>query len=185
MRWPRCWPRGVSTRARWWSCSRRCRATCASSCASTPTSSSWSRRERWIFSQVRRLVAVETVHASRLGELEALALDQAVEKIVFDHHERARPEWVKPENLYLTEEGALTTTLVGILAERELAVSRSRQPPSRSGSTRTPARSASRRPPSAMRRRSHGACATARAWTSSATPCAPLSARRSASFWAG
>ncbi len=74
-------------------------------------------------SQVRRLVAVETVHASRLGELEALALDQAVEKIVFDHHERARPEWVKPENLYLTEEGALTTTLVGILAERELAVS--------------------------------------------------------------
>ena len=74
-------------------------------------------------SQVRRLVAVETVHASRLGELESLALDQAVEKIVFDHHERARPEWVKPENLYLTEEGALTTTLVGILAERELAVS--------------------------------------------------------------
>ncbi|MGC9974119.1 MAG: CBS domain-containing protein [Gaiellaceae bacterium] len=74
-------------------------------------------------SQVRRLVAVETVHASRLGELESLALDEAVEKIVFDHHERVRPEWVKPENLYLTEEGALTTTLVGILAERELAVS--------------------------------------------------------------
>ena len=74
-------------------------------------------------SQARRLVAVETVHASRLGELESLALDSAVEKIVFDHHERARPEWVKPENLYLTEEGALTTTLVGILAERELAVS--------------------------------------------------------------
>jgi tRNA nucleotidyltransferase (CCA-adding enzyme) len=74
-------------------------------------------------SQVRRLVAVETVHASRLGELESLALDSAVEKVVFDHHERARPEWVKPENLYLTEEGALTTTLVGILAERELGVS--------------------------------------------------------------
>ena len=74
-------------------------------------------------SQARRLVAVETVHASRLGELESLTLDSAVEKIVFDHHERVCPEWVKPENLYLTEEGALTTTLVGILAERELAVS--------------------------------------------------------------
>jgi tRNA nucleotidyltransferase (CCA-adding enzyme) len=74
-------------------------------------------------SRVRRLVAVETVHASRLGELEALALDPQVEKIVFDHHDSARPEWVKPESVYLSEEGALTTTLVGILAERELAVS--------------------------------------------------------------
>jgi tRNA nucleotidyltransferase (CCA-adding enzyme) len=74
-------------------------------------------------SQVRRLVAVETVHASRLGDLEPLTRDQAVEKIVFDHHERVSPEWVKPENLYLTAEGALTTTLVGILAERELSVS--------------------------------------------------------------
>ena len=44
--------------------------------------------------QVRRLVVVETVNASRLGELEALALDPAVEKIVFDHHERDRPDWV-------------------------------------------------------------------------------------------
>jgi len=74
-------------------------------------------------SQVHRLVAVETVHASRLGELEPLTRDDAVEKIVFDHHERVQPEWVKPENLYLTGEGALTTSLVGILAERELSVS--------------------------------------------------------------
>jgi tRNA nucleotidyltransferase (CCA-adding enzyme) len=74
-------------------------------------------------SRIRRLVVVETVDASRLGELEPLALDSAVEKIVFDHHERDRPEWVQPESLYLTEEGALTTTLVGILAERELTVS--------------------------------------------------------------
>ncbi|MGD0165827.1 MAG: CBS domain-containing protein [Gaiellaceae bacterium] len=73
--------------------------------------------------QVRRLVVVETVDASRLGELEPLALDPAVEKIVFDHHERDQPEWVKEENLYLAESGALTTTLVGIVAERELAVS--------------------------------------------------------------
>jgi tRNA nucleotidyltransferase (CCA-adding enzyme) len=35
---------------------------------------------------VRRLVVVETVSASRLGELEPLALDPAVETVVFDHH---------------------------------------------------------------------------------------------------
>jgi tRNA nucleotidyltransferase (CCA-adding enzyme) len=74
-------------------------------------------------SAVRRLVAVETVHASRLGELEPLALDEKVEKIVFDHHGSGTPEWARPESVYLSEEGALTTTLVGILAERELAVS--------------------------------------------------------------
>ena len=35
---------------------------------------------------IRRLIVVETVHASRLGELEQVALDPAVEKVVFDHH---------------------------------------------------------------------------------------------------
>src|SRR6266550_2698972 len=35
---------------------------------------------------IRRLVVVDTVHASRLGELEPVARDPQVEKIVFDHH---------------------------------------------------------------------------------------------------
>src|SRR5436190_2109702 len=35
---------------------------------------------------VRRLIVVETMHASRLGELEPLALDPTVDKVVFDHH---------------------------------------------------------------------------------------------------
>src|SRR5205085_4245894 len=35
---------------------------------------------------VRRLIVVETVHAARLGELEPVALDPHVEKVVFDHH---------------------------------------------------------------------------------------------------
>ena len=73
-------------------------------------------------SQILRLVVVETVDAARLGELESLVLDPDVEKIVFDHHERECPEWVQPENFFLTGDGALTTTLVGILAERELHV---------------------------------------------------------------
>src|SRR5438477_35482 len=71
---------------------------------------------------IRRLVVVETTHASRLGELEPVALDPAVEKVVFDHHAAEPPEWVGSEHTVVSEDGALTTTLVGVLAERELAV---------------------------------------------------------------
>ena len=71
---------------------------------------------------IRRLIVVETVHASRLGELEQVALDEGVEKAVFDHHAGDPPEWAAPEHVVISEDGALTTTLVGILAEREIAV---------------------------------------------------------------
>jgi tRNA nucleotidyltransferase (CCA-adding enzyme) len=71
---------------------------------------------------IRRLIVVETVHASRLGELEQVALDEGVEKAVFDHHAGEPPEWAAPEHVVISEDGALTTTLVGILAEREVAV---------------------------------------------------------------
>src|SRR5437016_3395724 len=71
---------------------------------------------------IERLVVVETVHASRLGDLEPVALDPQVEKVVFDHHGDELPDWVTPEKAVLSQDAALTTTLVGILAERELAV---------------------------------------------------------------
>ncbi|MGB2953491.1 MAG: CBS domain-containing protein [Gaiellaceae bacterium] len=71
---------------------------------------------------IRRLIVVETVHASRLGELESVALDSAVEKVVFDHHAAEPPEWAPAENVVVSTDGALTTTLVGVLAERELTV---------------------------------------------------------------
>ena len=71
---------------------------------------------------IRRLIVVETAHAGRLGELEPVALDPDVEKIVFDHHAGGTPDWAAPEHTVLSEDGALTTTLVGVLAERELAV---------------------------------------------------------------
>jgi tRNA nucleotidyltransferase (CCA-adding enzyme) len=71
---------------------------------------------------VKRLIVVETTHAARLAELEPLARDPAVEKIVFDHHAADPPDWAPRENVVLAEDGALTTTLVGILAERELTV---------------------------------------------------------------
>src|SRR6266542_1601533 len=71
---------------------------------------------------VRRLIVVETVHAGRLGELERVALDPAVEKIVFDHHAGELPDWVSPTNAVISTDGALATTMAGILAEREIAV---------------------------------------------------------------
>jgi tRNA nucleotidyltransferase (CCA-adding enzyme) len=71
---------------------------------------------------IRRLIVLETTSASRLGELEDVALDPEVEKVVFDHHGGELPDWVKPENAVVSQDGALTTTLVGVLAERELQV---------------------------------------------------------------
>src|ERR687885_2970513 len=56
---------------------------------------------------IRRLVVVETMHASRLGELEPVALDPNVEKVVFDHHAAETPAWVKPENVVSSGDGAL------------------------------------------------------------------------------
>ena len=72
---------------------------------------------------IRRLIVVETVHASRLGELERVALDPRVEKVVFDHHGAEPPAWASPETVIVSGDGALTTTLVGVLAEREVPVS--------------------------------------------------------------
>jgi tRNA nucleotidyltransferase (CCA-adding enzyme) len=70
---------------------------------------------------IRRLIVVETSSASRLGDLESVALDPAVEKVLFDHHGEAElPDWVDRDAAVLSDDGALTTTLVGILAEREL-----------------------------------------------------------------
>ena len=70
---------------------------------------------------IRRLVVVETSTASRLGELEPVALDPEVETVLFDHHgEGELPGWVSKDAAVLSTDGALTTTLVGILAEREL-----------------------------------------------------------------
>src|SRR5919108_575722 len=75
-------------------------------------------------SAIRRLIVVETVDASRLGELEPVACDPNVEKVVFDHHPGEHPDWTTAESTVLSEDGALTTTLVGILAEREIPVTR-------------------------------------------------------------
>ena len=56
---------------------------------------------------IRRLIVLETTSASRLGELEQIALDPEVEKVVFDHHGGELPDWVKAENAVVS----LTETL--------------------------------------------------------------------------
>jgi tRNA nucleotidyltransferase (CCA-adding enzyme) len=71
---------------------------------------------------IRRLIVVETVSAVRLGELEAAVLDPTVEKVLFDHHAAELPAWADPATSVISEDGALTTTLIGVIAERELAV---------------------------------------------------------------
>jgi len=72
---------------------------------------------------VERLVVVETSHPARLGEFEAPARNPDVEVVVFDHHAGEKLDWVKPENVVRSEDGALTTTMVAVLAEREVEVS--------------------------------------------------------------
>ncbi len=69
---------------------------------------------------IRRLVVVEAAQASRLGELEAVARNDAVEKVLFDHHADPEPDWLPADAAVISTDGALTTTLVGILAEREI-----------------------------------------------------------------
>ncbi|MGH3091115.1 MAG: CBS domain-containing protein, partial [Gaiellaceae bacterium] len=69
---------------------------------------------------VKRLIVVETLHPERLGEWERVARDPQVEVVAFDHHGEERPDWLPAENLVVSEDGALTTTMVGILAEREI-----------------------------------------------------------------
>jgi tRNA nucleotidyltransferase (CCA-adding enzyme) len=69
---------------------------------------------------ITRLIVIETLQRERLGEFEGVAGRDDVEVVVFDHHGGERPDWLPDENLVRSEDGALTTTLVGILAEREI-----------------------------------------------------------------
>ena len=73
--------------------------------------------------EVERLIVVETSHPERLGEFEAAARSPDVEVVLFDHHASEELDWVRPENAVRSEDGALTTTMVAILAEREVEVS--------------------------------------------------------------
>jgi tRNA nucleotidyltransferase (CCA-adding enzyme) len=73
---------------------------------------------------ITRLVAVDTVDASRLGDFERVARDPTVEVVVFDHHAAGSVELsAAGENTVVSTDGALATTMASILAEREIPVS--------------------------------------------------------------
>ena len=70
---------------------------------------------------IRRLIVIETTNASRLGELEQVALDAVGREGALRPSRRGgAPRLGRPGSAVLSDDGALTTTLVGILAEREL-----------------------------------------------------------------
>jgi tRNA nucleotidyltransferase (CCA-adding enzyme) len=71
---------------------------------------------------ITRLIVVETSHPGRLGDFERVARDTKVEVVLFDHHGEESLDWVRPENVVRSGDGALATTMVSILAERELDV---------------------------------------------------------------
>ena len=74
-------------------------------------------------SAVRRLIAIETLDANRLGELGKLLSREEVEVISFDHHADVEPP-VRPGVQRITStDGALTTLMLRILSERDLPVS--------------------------------------------------------------
>ena len=123
----RCSPRGASTRTPSSASRARSTGTCASSTACTRTS--WPRRARRALEldAIRRLIVVETTHASRLGELEPRrARPRGREGRLRPPRGRAARTGRGAEHTILSEDGALTTTLVGILAEREIAVDAAR-----------------------------------------------------------
>ena len=71
---------------------------------------------------ITRLIVVEAADPARLGELEPIVRRRGVEVVLFDHHRAEPPDWLPTDNVVLCEDGALVTTLVGVLAEREIAV---------------------------------------------------------------
>jgi len=73
-------------------------------------------------SAITRMVLVEVSDPERLGELGSVVKRPGVEVVLFDHHGE-RPGWLAEESVVLSDDGALTTTLVSILAEREISVS--------------------------------------------------------------
>jgi tRNA nucleotidyltransferase (CCA-adding enzyme) len=71
---------------------------------------------------ITRLVCIEASSPARLGDLEAVARRPGIDVVLFDHHRDEPVDWLGAENIVLSDDGALTTTLVGILAEREISV---------------------------------------------------------------
>ena len=73
---------------------------------------------------VERLILVETVHPSRLGELAPLCGRPGVEVVVFDHHrpDGGLPAFVSQESYISSDDGSVVTLMLHIISERGIPV---------------------------------------------------------------
>jgi tRNA nucleotidyltransferase (CCA-adding enzyme) len=69
-------------------------------------------------SAVSRVIVVETSQLGRLGDMAELVERPGVETMLFDHHGTEPPAWVAHERYLCSGDGALSSTMAGILAER-------------------------------------------------------------------
>jgi tRNA nucleotidyltransferase (CCA-adding enzyme) len=77
--------------------------------------------------KVRRLVMVDTADATRIGDLGKLCGAEGVETVVIDHHgseDPRRPAFVAGENWIVSSDGAQTTSLLHLLLERDVKISK-------------------------------------------------------------
>jgi tRNA nucleotidyltransferase (CCA-adding enzyme) len=74
---------------------------------------------------VERLILIETAEANRLGELGPLLKRPGIDVVVFDHHDplHADAGTVPGAHVISTDDGAVTTLLLRILAERAIQIS--------------------------------------------------------------
>ena len=77
--------------------------------------------------KIRQLIVVDTADPERIGELGRLCSRPDIETMVFDHHEGEnplRPPFIKGENWVISADGAQATSMLHILREREVEISR-------------------------------------------------------------
>ncbi len=68
---------------------------------------------------VERVIVVDVADLHRLGDAADVITREGVEVVLFDHHAHGpEPDWVTPGAVMISADGALSTTLSGILAER-------------------------------------------------------------------
>ncbi|HEY0388351.1 MAG TPA: CBS domain-containing protein [Gaiellales bacterium] len=67
---------------------------------------------------VTRAIVVETSDDRRLGDLAGLLHRDGIEVFLFDHHGDDLPAWAPAHHAVRSHDGALSSTLAGILAER-------------------------------------------------------------------
>jgi tRNA nucleotidyltransferase (CCA-adding enzyme) len=77
--------------------------------------------------KIRQLVIVDTADPERIGDLGRLCGRPDIETVILDHHEAenpVRPVFVAGENWVLSSDGAQATSLLHLLKEREVEISR-------------------------------------------------------------